>query len=393
MEIYGIDVSKWQGDIDWFKVKEDEISFAMIRSSFGMNDVDPKFTQNVAQAQANEIPCGAYHYCYAKNVAEAEQEAEFFLKTVKGWKLEYPLALDLEDVSLQSLGKETLTTVASTFLYTLENAGYYACLYANLYWVQSYLDMNKLAKYDLWLAHWAEMPGYTGDLGMWQYTSQGNVNGISGNVDRDIAYKDYPTIIQNAGLNHLQEDVPVPVPPQQTDDYYTVQEGDTLSGIAEKFGTTVTELVRLNHIENPNLIYPGQKILLPSGSGNTAQRFKVGEKVKIKASAQRYATGQVIPNWVKGRADTILQISGDRALLKDIYSWVFLSDLEAVNDDEEPFKSGETVRIKQNAVSYATGQIIPNWVKGRPDTILQISGDRALLKNIYSWVYLKDLER
>ena len=88
-----------------------------------------------------------------------------------------------------------------------------------------------------------------------------------------------------------------------------------------------------------------------------------------------------------------LQISGNRALLKDIYSWVFLSDLEPENTSENSFRVGETVRVKQSAQKYATGQTIPDWVKGRADTILQLSGDRALLKDIYSLVFLKDLER
>ena len=100
-----------------------------------------------------------------------------------------------------------------------------------------------------------------------------------------------------------------------------------------------------------------------------------------------------IPDWVKGQPDTILQISGNRALLKNIYSWVLLNDLEPSAETPTPFAVGDTVKIKQNAARYATGQTIPDWVKGRSDTILQIDGDRALLKSIYSWVLLSDLER
>ena len=397
MEKSGIDVSKWQGDIDWQRVKAAGITFAMVRSSFGTSDADPYFVQNVTQAVSNGIPCGSYHYCYAKNAEEARREAAFFLETVKGYRLEYPLALDLEDASLQPLGKAALTEIASVFLQALEDAGYYAILYSSLNWLTNYLDMEKLSAYDVWLAHWADEPGYSGAFGMWQYTSQGSVDGINGNVDRDRAFKDYPAIIRGAGLNHLEES---PVPPVQEDEYYIVQEGDTLSSIAEKFGTTVAELVRLNNLLHPDLIYVGQKILLPGG-GSSTTGFRVGDEVKIKASAQRYATGQVIPTWVKGRTDTILQISGNRALLKNIYSWVLLSDLEPASGNSEGgsgggsssgFRVGEMVRIKQSAINYATGQSIPDWVKGRTDTILQISGNRALLKNIYSWVLLSDLE-
>ena len=116
MEIQGIDVSKWQGDIDWAGVKAAGIRFAMVRASFGQSDADPSFVQNITQAQANGIPCGAYHYCYAKSVDEALKEAEFFLKTVKSYQLDYPLALDLEDGSLEPLGREALTEIAGAFL-------------------------------------------------------------------------------------------------------------------------------------------------------------------------------------------------------------------------------------------------------------------------------------
>ncbi len=396
MEIQGIDVSKWQGDIDWAGVKAAGIRFAMVRASFGQSDADPSFVQNITQARANGIPCGAYHYCYAKSVDEALKEAEFFLKTVKSYQLDYPLALDLEDGSLEPLGREALTEIAGAFLKAVEDAGYYAILFANPDWLERLLVTEKLSQYDLWLSEWTEQPTYTGKFGMWQYTSQGRINGIEGNVDRDVAYKDYPKIIRDAGLNHLDgTSVPSepsqPQPPEE-ERVYTVKAGDTLSGIAAKFGTTTEELVRLNNIKNPDLIYVGQKIILPA-SGGSSPGFRVGETVRVKQSAQKYATGQTIPDWIKGRADTILQISGNRALLKDIYSWVFLSDLEPENTSENSFRVGETVRVKQSAQKYATGQTIPDWVKGRADTILQLSGDRALLKDIYSWVFLKDLER
>ena len=333
MERNGIDVSKWQGEIDWSKVKASGVAFAMIRASFGQSDLDPVFERNVTEAKRVGIPCGAYHYCYAKTVDEARREAAFFLASVRGKRLSYPLALDLEDPSLQPLGKEKLTAIADAFLKELEAAGYYAVLYANLYWLTNLLERETLKRYDVWLAQWSDKPTFTGDFGLWQYSARGKVDGISGDVDLDVAYRDYPAIIKAVGLNGLKETEAVPAAPKKEESaspqerYYTVRAGDTLSAIAAKYQTTVAKLTALNNLRNPNLIYAGQKLLLPF-AGTPSSAFRVGERVRVKRSAATYATGEKIPAWVKGRTDTVLQLTEEKALLKSIYSWVRLSDLE-----------------------------------------------------------------
>ena len=344
MERKGIDVSKWQGTIDWEKVKNAGIEFAIIRSGFGRDSVDPKFKDNITGAQKCGIPCGIYHYTYALSTDEAKKEVEFFLNTVKGFTPEYPLIVDIEDASIAALGKDTLTKIAQIFCEEIEAAGYYAMIYSNANWLKNVLDMNVLSKYDVWLASWTEKPAYDGNYGIWQYSSNGSVDGISGRVDLDIAYKDYAAIIKEKGLNGFgkpqgaqtppqtpaQPSVPVSAPPPAKPTEYTVKAGDTLSAIASKFGTTVATLAALNSIKNINLIYVGQKIKLPQVVQTTPAApaaFKVGDAVRVKASAKTYATGQAIPDWVKGKADTILQLKSDRALLKGIYSWVLLSDL------------------------------------------------------------------
>ena len=116
-----------------------------------------------------------------------------------------------------------------------------------------------------------------------------------------------------------------PIEDKQTESVYVVKKGDTLSHIAKQYGTTVNELQKLNNIKNPNLIYVGQKIKLP---GQKTTEFKIGQKIKVKKSASKYATGQTIPNWVKNRTHTIQQIKDDRVLLKEINSWVRIEDIE-----------------------------------------------------------------
>jgi Lyzozyme M1 (1,4-beta-N-acetylmuramidase) len=202
--VKGIDVSHHQGDVDFTKVKAAGIGFVMLRAGYGWENpgvqTDRKFYRNYQNAQKSGIPCGAYHYSYAKNAAQARLEADFFLKIIRGCRFAYPVAFDLEDRSQANLSRETLTDIVIAFCEKVEKAGYYVCLYSNPDWLKNRLDMERLGRFDLWLAHYAEKPGRDG-LGIWQYSSGGKVNGISGNVDLDIAYRDYPKIMRQSGRN------------------------------------------------------------------------------------------------------------------------------------------------------------------------------------------------
>jgi GH25 family lysozyme M1 (1,4-beta-N-acetylmuramidase) len=151
-----------------------------------------------------------------------------------------------------SLSNRQRTDIVQAFCYEIERAGYYAMFYCNSNWLNNYLYKDELlGKYDLWLAEWnIRRPSIS--CGIWQHTDRGTVNGISGNVDLDIAYKDYPSIMKAKGLNGYK----------QTNEklIYVVQAGDTVTGIARKYGTSVQEIARLNGLENPNIIYVGQKL-------------------------------------------------------------------------------------------------------------------------------------
>ncbi|OPJ60225.1 GH25 family lysozyme [Clostridium oryzae] len=199
--IKGIDVSKWQGTIKWSSVKSAGIKFAMIRSSYGSSSVDPMFSTNYAGAKANGIAVGAYHYSYANTVSKATTEVNSFIKQLKGKQFEYPVCVDMEDPSLSSLSKTTLTNIVLVYLNKLSEAGYYPMIYANKTWFTSKLDDSKLKSYDHWLAQWASSITYTGAVGIWQYSDAGSVSGISGKVDMDIAYVDYATKIKSLHLN------------------------------------------------------------------------------------------------------------------------------------------------------------------------------------------------
>lgn len=201
--VKGIDVSVWQGVIDWKKVKESGVKFAIIRASVG-DKVDKMFDYNITEAQKNGINVGVYHYCYAMSVEEAREEARFFIETVKPYQVNYPLMFDFEDNTQIKLGRETLTEMAQAFLSELKNAGYYPMIYSYKNWLNNLLDMDKLSEYEVAVAEW-DVPKstYTGSYGVWQYSCKGKISGIDGDVDLDICYRDYAKMIREGKFNHL----------------------------------------------------------------------------------------------------------------------------------------------------------------------------------------------
>lgn len=202
--IKGIDVSKWQGDIDWAKVKADGIKFAIIRAGYGKyaSQEDPKFDQNMKAAKAAGLKVGVYWYSYAVTVDEAYQEAEACYSVIKQYDFEYPLVFDIEERSQEALSVATVSAIIDAFCSTMQNKGYYVSLYSYSSFLNTKVYTSVLNKYDIWVAHYGvSSPNFSGAYGMWQYSSTGSVNGISGSVDLNYAYKDYPYLISSNGKN------------------------------------------------------------------------------------------------------------------------------------------------------------------------------------------------
>lgn len=201
----GIDVSKWQGVVDFKKVKADGYEFVILNAGYGkyLNQKDPTFEQNYINAKEAGLAVGAYWYSYAQSVADAKLEADTFIEVLKGRKFEYPIAFDIEDESQLKLSKSLIGDICEAFCSKLEKAGYYTCLYSYSSFLINKIPESTKSKYDIWLAEFtsATSPTYNGSYGIWQHSSRGSVNGVLGDVDLNRSYKDYPTIIKDAGLN------------------------------------------------------------------------------------------------------------------------------------------------------------------------------------------------
>lgn len=186
----GIDISKHQGNIDWNAVKASGINFALIKATEGVDYIDPNFTTNAQGAAAAGLNIGAYHFLRAGDV---QKQASQFIDAIKPYQWNYPIICDVEHAELQSLGKAAITDMVVTFCEAVRAAGYTPMVYANPYWCSTYLDMTRLSAYDLWLAHYnVDSPSTKNPFTIWQYTSTGSVPGISGNVDLDFSYINYP---------------------------------------------------------------------------------------------------------------------------------------------------------------------------------------------------------
>lgn len=316
--IKGIDVSHWQGTIDWDKVKAAGIKFAIIKA--GGSDAgfytDSKWEANYTGAKAAGIPIGAYYFVGKDCVTAAagKADAERFIKILNGKQLEYPVYMDNE--AQPASAKAGITEAAIAFCETMAASGYFVGIYGSaVSGFQERMDDSKLKAYSHWVAQYADKCTYSGEYGIWQYSSTGKIDGIKGNVDMDYGYIDYPSIIKNGGFNGYSKGSAAATYTKSVDelatevirgdwgngetrkqrltaagyDYaavqarvneifagksastpaayetYTVVKGDTLWGIAAKklgSGTRYKEIKTLNGLSS-DTIYAGQKLKIP----------------------------------------------------------------------------------------------------------------------------------
>lgn len=207
-----IDVSEHQGVIDWEKVMP-HIDGAILRCGYGgdyEDQDDSMFRRNADECTRLGIPFGVYIYSYAKSIQAAQYEADHVLRLIKGYKLSYPVYLDLEQSGTEYGAVER----ANVFGDIIEDAGYWCGIYANLNWWENYLK-DGLERFTKWVAQYYRVCEFTGsNLDIWQYTEKGNLPGIKGNVDMNECYRDFPAEI--LGGENVEEVKPVEPPVEPT---------------------------------------------------------------------------------------------------------------------------------------------------------------------------------
>ena len=299
----GVDVSKHQSVIDWEKAKS-KIDFAILRVGYG-SDIrsqdDAQFEKNAIECEKLNIPFAVYLYSYATNESMIDSEAAHALRVI-GKHKPFCVYIDMEDKTAAGLGKATLTAFAKRFCEAVKAKGFKVGVYANQNWFTNCLDVAALhsAGYSIWCAKYSEnKPNIAAPYDVWQYTSSGKVDGINGNVDMNYMYNDIrnvppakksidavakeiwagtygndperTNILRSEGYTaaeiaairkRVKETDPKKTAPKQTVITYTVKAGDTLSGIAKKYGTTYKKIAADNGISNPNKIYKGQKLVI-----------------------------------------------------------------------------------------------------------------------------------
>lgn len=349
----GIDVSDWQGYIDYSKVKQSGIEIVYIKSSQGSNIKDPYFDINYENAKNNGLKVGFYHFLTAKNVEQAKQEAQFFSHVISGKNPDCKLVMDYEIFS--GISNEEINNISEVFLEEVKKiTNKDIIIYSDLYNAQNTFNNNLASKYQLWLAYYgniSELNNINTNWNNWtgiQYTDRGTINGISGFVDRDKYTKEIL----------LNETYQIPIINNPTNSintekiYYTVKSGDTLWQIANRYGTTINEITALNNIKNPNLIYPGQILQVLTNSTNE------GEETR--------ATGSI--NYTVKRGDTLSQIA--------LAYGVSINHIVELNNIENPnlIYPGEKLRITQSNSTVLNPLKNNNiYTVKRGDTLWQIA--------------------
>ena len=324
IKIYkGIDVSEWQGDIDFKKVKESGIEVVYIRAGQGFSYEDAKFETNYEKAKENGLKIGVYHYVTARSVEDAKLQAKFFVSLISNKKIDCKLAMDFE--SFGNLTNSQINEIALAYLKELEELSKKeAIVYSNTYDAK-YKFNSEVAKYPLWVAQYGvNEPQDNGKWKSWegyQYSSTGRVNGISGNVDLD-------KFTENIFLSNVEEVPEVEKPKCDKEDriLYKVKRGDTLSKIALEFNTTVEHLVQINNIKNPNLIYTGEILTISCNHNNNTNDNDSQNMITYKVK----------------RGDTLSQIALE-------YNTT-VSSLVNLNNIKNPnlIYAGETIKIIPN---------------------------------------------
>lgn len=203
VKLKGIDVSGWQGKIDFKKVKASGVDFVIVKAGYSTN-TSATWETHFANAKNNGLKVGAYWYSYAQSIEEAREEAKAFIKALEGKQLDFPVFLDMEEKSMFDKGTGFCTLLVEAFCGELEKAGYYAGVYCSTYWYTNYVEKSVREKRPAWIADYRSKCYYTDTCGIWQYGAT-TVPGVQYDCDVDWGYVDYSEYIKSHNLNNYKK--------------------------------------------------------------------------------------------------------------------------------------------------------------------------------------------
>lgn len=294
MEYQLIDVSTFNTVTDWAAVKAAGIWGVMIRAGYGKlaSQKDAKFESHYAGAKAAGLTVGAYWYAYAATPAEAQAEAEACQAALKGKRFELPIAYDLEDKALPT-GKAPLSDIVETWGDAMVGAGYVPCVYASLSWLNNRLDYDRIKRFPIWLAQWADRATYAKPFDLWQYTDAGTVAGVTGKVDRDICTRDFPREIRALGRNGF----PLPGDANGDGKVDTTDARLTLQYAARRIGDDKLDLTAADVNGDGQVDTTDARAILQRAAGRTAATSTSAAK-----SVEEVAREVIAGKWGNGEA-------------------------------------------------------------------------------------------
>lgn len=379
LDYEGIDVSNWQGFIDYTEVRNTGIDIVYIKASQGSNIKDPYFETNYENAKAAGLKVGFYHFLTATTTEEAVQEANFFASVITGKIPDCKLVLDYEIFGGADV--TTINQIAETFMSTVQEiTGKEIILYSDLSNAQDVFGTDLAEKYELWIAYYGDYNDLSDYQTSWaeyigvQFSDTGNINGISGNVDRDLFTAD--VLLDEENITEIQSTGTMTTDFNTELIYYTVQSGNTLGEIAAMYGTTAQQIADLNGITNINLIYPGERLRIHTNSTVNGSEFR--QMNEIIYTVERGNTLFQISRAYNVTVESLVELNnisnpnliypGEKIKIKGSDS-DFLNPMTNTNDEYYIVKSGDTLYSIARMYGITVTQILQNNSISNPNLI------------------------
>jgi len=414
-----MDVSGWQGDIDWSKVKDENLQGVILRLGVRYSKarnihLDSKFDRNYRYATQYSIPVGCYFYSVAYSVSDAREEAQFVIKTLKdnGYVMDFPVYFDIEDESMRYLGRTELSKITDAFCSEIEDAGYLAGIYCSKSWADSYLNSDAIKSRPMWIAQWASSCTYSGEYGMWQYTDKGAIAGIpySGAVDLNICYVNYPYYIQTNGYNGYTKPDPEPEEPdpepepdpdpgkydESTLEVKITPATCTSAGSIKKTDPNTGKTVSIKIIEPTGHKFPDT--VNENGKLICTECGETLIDIAPEHISHKYTLKEITPATctAEGQSEVYCETCGNtligHAVIKQIEHKAgdhVITDAKCTSDGSDEVKCAQCGTVMSYDLIISTGHQCDNWtVISKPDSTGKVGVKRGTCKVCGEFVYV-----